>query len=274
MKDKSGRPIIIKRIKKVHGGAHGGSWKVAYADFVTALMAFFLLLWLLSMVSPDKRAMMSEYFRNFSIFKESGASPLSDVNKVAAKSGADMKIAAIKAQVNAELLRKKIKAAVERKLKSMENQVIIDITESGVRIQITDEEGSVMFQKGSAQPTQKAKEILALLAENIKDTNNKIVVEGHTDSVPFRGEQTTNWELSTSRASAARRELEANGIEPSRIARVVGYSDQELLIKEDPENPRNRRISIILLKTDSNASAQKEIDSIITPQTFKKLASG
>ena len=185
-----------------------------------------------------------------------------------------MKIAAIKAQVNAELLRKKIKAAVDRKLKSMENQVIIDITESGVRIQITDEEGSVMFQKGSAQPTQKAKEILALLAENIKDTNNKIVVEGHTDSVPFRGEQTTNWELSTSRASAARRELEANGIEPSRIARVVGYSDQELLIKEDPENPRNRRISIILLKMDNSSSAQKQLDNVITPEAFKKLASG
>ncbi len=274
MTDKSGRPIIIKRIKKVHAGAHGGSWKVAYADFVTALMAFFLLLWLLSMVSPDKRAMMSEYFRNFSIFQESGASAVSDVNKLAAKSGADMKIAAIKAQVNAELLRKKIKSAVERKLKSMENQVIIDITDSGVRIQITDEEGSVMFQKGSAQPTQKAKEILALLAENIKDTNNKIVVEGHTDSVPFRGEQITNWELSTSRASAARRELEANGIEPTRIARVVGYSDQELLIREDPENPRNRRISIILLKMDNGSPPQKQLESIITPEAFKKIASG
>ncbi|MEN6463652.1 MAG: OmpA family protein, partial [Syntrophaceae bacterium] len=126
----------------------------------------------------------------------------------------------------------------------------------------------------SAQPTQKAKEILALLAENIKDTNNKIVVEGHTDSVPFRGEQITNWELSTSRASAARRELEANGIEPTRIARVVGYSDQELLIREDPENPRNRRISIILLKMDNGSPPQKQLESIITPEAFKKIASG
>jgi chemotaxis protein MotB len=274
MNDKTGRPIIIKRVKKVQGGGHGGSWKVAYADFVTALMAFFLLLWLLSMVSPDKRAMMSDYFRNFTIFKDSGHSPVADASKLVAKYGADMKIAALQAQVNAEVLRKKIKAAVERKLKSMENQVIIDITDAGVRIQITDEEGSVMFQKGSAQPTQKAREILALLAENIKDTNNKIVVEGHTDSVPFRGEQTTNWELSTSRASAARRELEANGIDPSRIARVVGYSDQELLMKEDPENPRNRRISIILLKMDNSSSPQKKLDNVIAPQALKKLASG
>lgn len=258
----------------MHAGAHGGSWKVAYADFVTALMAFFLLLWLLSMVSPEKRAMMSDYFRNFTIFKDSGQSPVADASKLVSKYGADMKIAAIKAQVSAEVLRKKIKTAVEHKLKSMENQVMIDITDAGVRIQITDEEGSVMFQKGSAQPTQKAREILALLAENIKDTNNKIVVEGHTDSVPFRGEQITNWELSTSRASAARRELEANGIEPSRIARVVGYSDQELLIKEDPENPRNRRISIILLKMDNSSSAQKQLDNIITPEAFKNLASG
>jgi len=274
VKDKSGRTIIIKKIKKVHGGAHGGSWKVAYADFVTALMAFFLLLWLLSMVSPDKRAQMSQYFKSFNIFKEQGSSPFSGSSKVLAKEGGDIQIAQVRAQLNAEALRKKIKSAVEHKLKSMESQVMIDITDAGVRIQITDEEGSVMFQKGSAQPTQKAKEILALLAENIKDTNNKIVVEGHTDSVPFRGEQTTNWELSTSRASAARRELEANGIEPSRIARVVGYSDQELLIREDPENPRNRRISIILLKMDNGSSAHKQLDNVITPEAFKKLASG
>jgi chemotaxis protein MotB len=260
-------------VKKVHAGAHGGSWKVAYADFVTALMAFFLLLWLLSMVSPEKRAMMSDYFKNFNIFKEQGSSPFDGSSRVLSKQGGDMQLAQVRAHMNAETLKRKIRAAVENKLKSMDNQVMIDITDSGVRIQITDDEGSVMFQKGSAQPTQKAKEILALLAENIKDTNNKIVVEGHTDSVPFRGDQVTNWELSTSRASAARRELEANGIEPSRIARVVGYSDQELLIKEDPENPRNRRISIILLKMENGPAAQKQLNNIITPEAFKKLAS-
>lgn len=271
MKDKSGRPIIIKKIKKVQGGGHGGSWKVAYADFVTALMAFFLLLWLLSMVSPDKRAVVSQYFKNFNIFKEQGSSPFSGSSKVLAKQGGDLQIA--QARFNAENLRRKIKSAVEHKLKSMESQVIVDITDAGVRIQITDEEGSVMFQKGSAQPTQKAKDILALLAENIKDTHNKIVVEGHTDSVPYRGDQITNWELSTSRASAARRELETNGIAPSRIARVVGYSDQELLIKEDPENPRNRRISIILLKTEGSATAQNEPEKVVTPEIFKNLVS-
>ncbi len=274
MSDKSGRPIIIKRIKKVQGGGHGGSWKVAYADFVTAMMAFFLLMWLLSMVSPEKRAMMSEYFKNFTIFKDSGSSPVSDASKQVAKYGADMKIAAMQAQVHAEVLRKKIKAAVERKLKGMSNQVMIDITEAGVRIQIVDEEGSVMFQKGSAVPTPKAREILALLAENIKDTHNKIVVEGHTDSVPFRGDETTNWELSTSRASAARRELEANGIEPTRVARVVGYSDQELLIREDPENPRNRRISIILLKMEGGSAPEKQLEHIITPRAMDKPAPG
>lgn len=273
MNDKSGRPIIIKKIKKVQAGGHGGSWKVAYADFVTALMAFFLLLWLLSMVSPDKRAVVSQYFKHFNIFKEQGSSPFSGSSKVLAKQGGDIDIARA-AQFNAENLKRKIKSAVERKLKSVESQVMVDITDAGVRIQITDEEGSVMFQKGSAQPTQKAREILALLSESIKDTHNKIVVEGHTDSVPYRGDQITNWELSTSRASAARRELETNGIAPSRIARVVGYSDQELLIKEDPENPRNRRISIILLKTEGNISAQQEPGKVMTPEIFKKLASG
>jgi len=117
-----------------------------------------------------------------------------------------------------------------------------------VRIQIVDAEGSPMFSSGSASPMPKAQEILQLVAENIIDIPNRIVIEGHTDAAPFRSGWITNWELSTDRASSARRILEANGIEPQRIARVVGYADQELYIKLDPIDPRNRRISIILQK--------------------------
>ncbi len=139
-----------------------------------------------------------------------------------------------------------MKNAVNEQLRSVRNQVLVDITGEGVRIQIVDAEGSPMFSSGSASPTQKAQEILQLVAENIIDIPNRIVIEGHTDAAPFRSARITNWELSTDRASSARRILEANGIEPERIARVVGYADQELYIKLDPNDPRNRRISIIL----------------------------
>ncbi len=246
------RPIIIKKVKKSHGGHHGGSWKVAYADFVTALMAFFLLLWLLTMVSQEKRQVLANYFKQFSVFKESGQSFIRESSQIFEKKGGEMTRGRMPgsqvSRLSADALRRKIRSAVEEKMGALESQVMVDVLRDQVKIQIVDEEGSLMFQKGSAQPTDKARQILKLVAENIKDTTNRIVVEGHTDSLPYRGDQITNWELSTSRASAARRELESHGVEPSRIARVVGYADQELLTPKEPRNPRNRRISIILLE--------------------------
>ncbi|MDD5531586.1 MAG: flagellar motor protein MotB [Syntrophales bacterium] len=246
----SDKKIIIRKVKKkVHGEHHGGQWKVAYADFVTAMMAFFLLLWLLAMVSPDKRAQLAQYFNNFSLFKHSGAG-FSSGGGASLIGKTDSIQLPPKAQARAagsEKLKKKLKEAVETKLKQVENQVLIDIHEGGVRIQIVDEEGSLIFPLGSALPTERAKAIISVVSENIRDTADKIVVEGHTDSLPYRGDQITNWELSTSRASGARREMETNGIDPGRIARVVGYADQQLLVKDNPKDPRNRRISIILI---------------------------
>ncbi len=262
---------------------------MAYADFVTAMMAFFLLLWLITMVSPEKRLALSEYFKNFNIFKEmtgSGQSFLDKSNQVLDRQGMGSKMSAkglnkdgagaanqdTKGQVKGSMgfsvvkieggggistedLVKKLKTAIEEKLKFVKNQVFVDVVEGGVRIQIVDMEGSPMFTLGSADPTVKARQILAIVADNIRDVPNRVAIEGHTDSAPFRGGQITNWELSTSRASAARRELENNGIEPTRIARVVGYADQELYVKEDPRDPRNRRISIILLQPKAVTAA-------------------
>ncbi|MBN1614936.1 MAG: OmpA family protein [Deltaproteobacteria bacterium] len=252
-------PIIIKRIRKNrHHEAHGGSWKVAYADFVTAMMAFFLLLWLLSMVSTEKRIAVSEYFKNYTIFQEISAggsrSFMNASTHVFDKKGTGpAKITKASAQeiVATEEMVKKLKSAVDEKLKSMSNQVLVDVVDDGVRIQIVDADGSLMFQLGSAEPTERARAIIKLVSENIRERTNRIVIEGHTDAAPFRGAQTTNWELSTSRASAARRELEKNGVDPNQIAKVVGYADQELLIKENPKDPRNRRISITLLHAKS-----------------------
>jgi chemotaxis protein MotB len=251
----SGRAVIIKKVKKRdHHYLHGGQWKVAYADFVTALMAFFLLLWLIAMISPEKRAVLAEYFKNFSVFQDTGTSVIDGKAFV-------MEDIITRPEIRPEEFGNKLKRAVEEKLKDMKDQVLVDVIEGGVRIQIVDKEGNTMFRLGSAEPTPKAKEVLALIYENVKDMKQKIAIEGHTDAAPFRGDQITNWELATSRASAARRELELHGIEPSRIARVVGYADQELLVKEDPRDPRNRRISIILLQEHQPATViQKPLE--------------
>jgi chemotaxis protein MotB len=245
------RKVIIKKVKKNHGGGHhGGSWKVAYADFVTAMMAFFLLLWLLSMVSEDKRIATAEYFKNFSIFKESGknfqpgsAFVITDYIK--------------KAEMKPEHVVAALKKALKNKASS--DQILIDVIEGGVRIQIVDKEGSPMFQLGSAEPTAKAREILSLVYEEIKDLEGKIAIEGHTDAAPFRGDQITNWELSTMRASAMRRLLESSGLDPTRVARVVGYADTELLIKDQPKDPQNRRISIIMMQPKEASPAAEAL---------------
>lgn len=253
------RPIIIKKVKKKGAGAHGGSWKVAYADFVTAMMAFFLLLWLLSMVSPEKRASLAEYFKNYSVFKEMGSSIMggkqsmveTQVQVVQGQAGKKPRTEMVdkpkSTSPTKEEIEKKIKASIGEKLESIKDQILIDVVDAGVRIQIVDKEGSEMFRLGSPEPTDKARQVLRVIAENIVDLPNRTVIEGHTDAAPFRGSQNTNWELSTNRASSARRELENNGLDSGRIARVVGYADQQLLVQENPRDARNRRISIILL---------------------------
>jgi chemotaxis protein MotB len=253
MEDRS--KIIIRKVnKKSHGGHHGGAWKVAYADFVTAMMAFFLLLWLLSMTSPDQRAALSQYFNSFSLFNEksqqSGTSML-DKSTGVLNAGRSVQSESTRMSVekkaDPEELAKMMRGAIDNKLQAMKNQVLIETTKEGLKIQIVDTEGSEIFRSGSDEPTEKARQIIKLVSENLREKPNRIIIEGHTDSAPFKNAQKTNWELSTSRASAARRELENNGIDPNRIARVVGYADQDPLIKENPKDLRNRRISIILL---------------------------
>jgi len=275
------RPIIIKRPrKKGHGEAHGGSWKVAYADLVTAMMAFFLLLWLISMVSPEKRLALSEYFQNHTIFQQSSAGGKSIMPENT--SVLEQQIRTIKGQstappqgprtnevvekkVTSEQMAERLKESINRRLRYMKDQVLVDIVEGGVRIQIIDMAGSAMFSSGSNTPTEKAVQILDLVADNIRDVNNRIAVEGHTDASPFVGGKTTNWELSSSRASAARRVLESKGIDSDRIARVVGYADQELFIRDNALDPRNRRISIILLQKSGQPAPTPE-----TPQNIPR----
>ncbi|MDI9571106.1 MAG: flagellar motor protein MotB [Pseudomonadota bacterium] len=265
------RNVIIKKVKKRKGhDSHGGSWKVAYADFVTAMMAFFLLLWLITMVSPDKKLSVSEYFKNFNIMKEETAGSQGILDKQRGLIGEKQGAIRIGPQEHIGKSKQdiagRLKQAVDEKLHNYRDQIYIDIVEDGVRIQVVDTEGSVMFALGSAEPTERAKQIIGIIAENTRDLPNKVAIEGHTDAAPFRGSQTTNWELSTSRASAARREMEKNGTDPMRIARVVGYADQELYDRDNPRDPKNRRISItVITKPGQPAPSITSITQTPTP---------
>jgi chemotaxis protein MotB len=245
------KPVIIKKVKKVTGaGHHGGAWKVAYADFVTAMMAFFLLLWLLSMVSEDKRARISEYYKNFSLYTESGSSFLAGEDaSLFNKSGeGEEKVSTelIGEDGSVDEIQENLSRAIADKLGDLEDQVLIEKVPDGIRIHLTDNEGSTMFQRGSNKMTPKGKAVLSVIGENIKSLKNRVNIEGHTDALPFAGKNYSNWELSTERASSARRELEANGLDPKRLISVAGFADTDPLIKEDPNDSRNRRISIIL----------------------------
>lgn len=282
---KGEKDAVIKKTRKGgHGGAHGGSWKVAYADFVTAMMAFFLLLWLLSMVTPEKKAPLAVYFKEFNLFKEGPSSLfpgagkelppstgiVSDKEQALTNQKGGKKLALQIRELTPEQVRSKLQAAIEQKFMKLRDQIVLDVVDGGKRIQIVDKEGSVMFEPGSAVLTPKAREILAMIAENIKETTNRMAVEGHTDSSPFAASGMSNWDMSVMRASAARRELEAGGLDPRRTARVVGYADTEPYIKYDPRDARNRRISLILLYEnnpvkENNPTRTPELGTSNTP---------
>jgi chemotaxis protein MotB len=247
------KKVIIKRIKKGHAAHHGGSWKVAYADFVTAMMAFFLLMWLLNMSSQEKRAALAMYFKDFSLFEQGGKSFMmeggikpsgSESSGTEVVDSSDSMGGITKDDATTKLI-----SGIQQQGDAVKEQVLLSLTEEGVRIQIVDTPQNPIFPPGSPVVTEAGKKIIHSIASILRNFPNEIAVEGHTDGSPTRSEQISNWELSTARASAARREIELSGISPQRIARVVGLADKDLLIKERPEDPRNRRISIVFLKS-------------------------
>ncbi len=263
------KKIIIKRVKRGHAESHGGSWKVAYADFVTAMMAFFLVMWLLNMTSQEKRAVLALYFKHFSLFEKSGQSFMYDGGQrpTGQSHGGDevLETGEFSSGLTNDELSKNLLTGVEQSVQgTAKQQVLIAVTSEGIRIQIVDSRDSPIFQPGSAQLTDTAKKIIRTLCTVLKNFPNDIAVEGHTDSSQSKNEQTSNWELSIARASSARRELEQSGIEPSRIARVVGFADREPLLPELPSDPRNRRISIVFMKGKKYKPPEK-LDWLMKP---------
>lgn len=247
---KAQKILIKKVVKKHHGGHHGGQWKVAYADFVTAMMAFFLLLWLLTMVSQEKRAILSHYFKHFTIFEKSGETFMDASTGFTGQSALQIVPQAVQTLpiMKPEEFKEILKKTIEEKLYDVKDQVHVDIFEGGVRIQLIDKEGQPMFNLGSAEPTPLALRILQVVGESILPMPNSIAIEGHTDSLAYKTTLYTNWELSTERALSTRKALERMGFNPNRFSRVSGYADTVPFVKEDPADPRNRRISLLLLQ--------------------------
>lgn len=257
-----GKSVIIKRVrKKDHGGGHGGSWKVAYADFVTAMMAFFLLLWLITMVSPEKKAKVSHYFRYFSLFEKTGTTmmdmyrvqhPVVGTSPVPELVSED-EIQGLAPQAMAQF-QQKMSEEIRSTLSEFKDQVMIEGFDGGVRLELLDTEGHPMFPSGGNELTPEGRKILRVLTENLGKNKSKIAIEGHTDAKGFASGRQSNWELSTERASAARKELEKNGLAPDRLVRVSGFAATQPLIRENAYDPKNRRISILLFEDPASES--------------------
>jgi chemotaxis protein MotB len=230
-------PIIIIKKKGGHGGHHGGAWKVAYADFVTAMMALFIVLWLLN-TSQDTQKLIGGYFADpTGKGKDMGTGMHGTGDTVNLKKD-DMP---------------KLKEQIEKALKkmpqfqAMKNQVRLIVTGEGLRIELLETETGIFFESGRAEPTVRCRDLLALLAAQLGTLPNKLLIEGHTDSRPFSGDRNySNWELSADRANAARRFMENDGLKVGQVAQVRGFADQNLLIPKDSENALNRRVSVIV----------------------------
>jgi chemotaxis protein MotB len=289
------QPIIIKRVKKVSGGHHGGAWKVAYADFVTAMMAFFLLLWLLNVTTDEQKAELAAFFIDPSHPKiasnvsgsdgvlggtsqskvgsmtEMNQPPITPLTRNQTPNDATDKDTKHVSESQFDRLKReqeekdftetkeKLQQAIQNdpELKELSQNLLVDMTIEGLRIQILDQQGEPMFPSGSAKMFQKTNKLISLVAKVIKNMPNNLSIRGHTDGKPFRGSGGySNWELSADRANASRRALIANGVIASKIANVVGKSDTDHIEKKNPFDSKNRRISIVLLR-DAVAKSEK-----------------
>jgi chemotaxis protein MotB len=319
MAKQSNAPIIIvKKVKKGgHDAPHGGAWKVAYADFVTAMMAFFLLLWLLNVTTDIQKRGIADYFQPTTASKsQSGAGGVlggMTVGQPGAQQAASVEPSLTLSQPmlrqlndsddedqdnaagrddvsdnggagpNRDRQRPKLsEAELERQvaeredrrfaaaefalhqaleqmpdLKGLAENLIIDKTPEGLRIQLVDQDKSAMFASGSAEPDDNARKLIAVVAQVVLRLPNKVSITGHTDAVSYLlNRKYSNWELSADRANASRREFVADGVPPDRIDRVVGLAERDLLVPDDPTSPRNRRISIVLLRSAKETASE------------------
>ena len=237
MSEQAQAPIIIVKKKGGHGGHHGGAWKVAYADFVTAMMALFIVLWLLNTSAPVKEA-ISAYFNDpRGVGRQRGSSM--------AGSGESLTLR----KDDMADLKQKLEAVLKQSpdFEKLKDHVQMSVTGDGLRVEMLESEAGMFFQSGSPAPSDTGKELILKLAQELGKLPNDLLIEGHTDAKPF-GARTdyTNWELSSDRANSARRMMEASGLRPGQVVQVRGFADRSLRDSNDPNAATNRRISVIV----------------------------
>ena len=275
------QPIIVKKIKKGGHGHHGGAWKIAYADFVTAMMAFFLLMWLLGSTTEGDKKGIADYFNSpLKLSLMGGGSGSGDSSHVIKGGGTDLSrqggqvkqgdVEAKRKTVNLlalkeeqrraekarlEALKDKVEDVLANspKLAGMKSQIRLDMTRDGLRIQIVDELNRPMFDSGSAVVKPYMRELLREIGSVLSEVPNRLTLEGHTDAIPFPGGERgySNWELSSDRANASRRELASGGLPEDRMLRVLGLASSNPFERDQPDSPANRRISIIVMNRDA-----------------------
>lgn len=239
--------VIVVKKKAEHGGHHGGAWKVAYADFVTAMMALFIVLWLMSSSEKVKKA-VAGYFN--------------DPKGTASLLGTTMSANGVEVTRNDDAM-KKLKQKLEEEIKAkkelekLSKQIEITITPEGLRIELIESKNGTFYESGSARLSDSGQELLALLAGELKTLPNNLLIEGHTDAAPYSTDADYgNWELSADRANSARRLMQEDGVRTDQVTQIRGYADQLLRVKADPYDPSNRRISILVKNQSNGAPAQ------------------
>jgi chemotaxis protein MotB len=282
------QPIIVKKIKKGGHGHHGGAWKIAYADFVTAMMAFFLLMWLLGSTTEGDKKGIADYFQSPLRVAMFGGSGSGDSSHVLKGGGQDLtrttgqvkhgEVESERKTINLKALKdEQIRAEIAR-LKSLQekidgellnnpglgafrSQILLELTRDGLRIQIVDAQSRPMFASGSSVVQPYMQELLRTIGAVLAEVPNRLTLEGHTDATPFSGGERgySNWELSADRANASRRELLAGGLPEDRVLRVQGLASSQLMVRDKPDDPANRRISLVVMTREAE-------DAIFRPQ--------
>ncbi len=291
------QPIIVKKVKKGSHAAHGGAWKIAYADFVTAMMAFFLLMWLLGSTSEGDKKGIADYFQSpLKVALLNGGSGSGDSSSLLKGGGQDLTrssgqvkrgdVPAPRNTINLQALRQEQRAAEAAQLQALSQQVAaefknndklakyasqikLDMTRDGLRIQIVDALARPMFDSGSALVKPGLRELLRVIGGVLAEVPNRLTVEGHTDALPFAGGDRgySNWELSADRANASRRELVAGGLTEQRVLRVIGLASSQPFDHQNPDEPQSRRIAIIVMNRDAEERFYRPAAERLDPAT-------